>query len=60
MRFCKRLYRGWLTQAILKSYLGTGKMHASQKIVWVGNSITTGDGIDGGYNYPSYLKKLLF
>ncbi len=30
-----------------------------QKIVCFGDSITIGDGIDGGYNYPSYLKKLL-
>ena len=31
----------------------------TEKIVCFGDSITFGDGADGGYNYPSYLKKLL-
>ena len=30
-----------------------------RNIVCFGDSITLGDGVDGGYNYPSYLKKLL-
>jgi lysophospholipase L1-like esterase len=32
---------------------------STKKIVCFGDSITAGDGKDGGYNYPSYLKKLL-
>jgi lysophospholipase L1-like esterase len=31
----------------------------SKKIVCFGDSITLGDGIEGGENYPSYLRKLL-
>jgi len=31
----------------------------AKKIVCFGDSITAGDGIAGGFNYPSYLKKLL-
>jgi len=31
-----------------------------KKIVCFGDSITKGDGIDGGGNYPSYLQKLLY
>jgi lysophospholipase L1-like esterase len=30
-----------------------------QKIVCLGDSITNGDGITGGKNYPSYLQKLI-
>jgi len=31
-----------------------------KKIVCFGDSITKGDGIEGGENYPSYLQKLLY
>ena len=35
------------------------QLENKKKIVCFGDSITKGDGIDGGENYPSYLQKLL-
>lgn len=39
--------------------LACNHLAAKRKIVCFGDSITKGDGIDGGGNYPSYLRKLL-